>query len=371
MGVTPRTTNACPLAQINIGPQVFGTNFDDKIRALLALTDVRSRPNINALWRIAKDLEAVKLNIKFFGYELARTLAAALPVREGLAACDIGLASKACTQTDMESDWLAYWCGELKIPVVFHRKLWEFAYVLQALHEAGKLAPGMRAVGFGCGEEPIPSYLAARGVEVTVTDQPPEDETGKRWRKGGQHSTELGRTFHPALVDWERFERQASLEYVDMNNIPATLAGFDFCWSICAFEHLGSIERGLQFVERAMSVLKPGGVAVHTTEFNFLNDKETIDNWPTVLFQRRHFQMLHERLSAQGHRVAPLDFDVGSKPMDRFIDIPPYHHDWHEPMRREWGTDPNHLKVSVDGVASTCFGLNIIKGNDRGSESAA
>jgi hypothetical protein len=70
--------------------------------------------------------------------------------------------------------------------------------------------------------------------------------------------------------------------------------------------------------------MTPDFVAVHTTEFNFLADEYTIDDWPTVLFQKKHFRALAKRLESLGHRVAPLDFDYGSKPLDKFIDIPPY-----------------------------------------------
>jgi hypothetical protein len=333
----------------------------DPIQALLSLTDERSRPNINALWRIAKDMDALRLNVKFFGYQLAEQLAAALPVREGMAPQSVGLVSKACTQEDMESDWVACWCGELRIPLIFHRKVWEFAYVLQAFYEAGKITPGARGLGFGCGEEPIASYLASKGLSVTVTDLPPADRKVSGWANTHQHAGELRRAHHARIVDLETFERNASLEYVDMNDIPPGLRDYDLCWSICAFEHLGSIQRGLDFVENALAPLKPGGVAVHTTEFNFFNDKETLDNWPTVLFQRRHFRELASRLEQKGHRVAPLDFRVGSKPMDQFIDIPPFVHDWPEEARNDWGAIANHLKVNVDGFPCTCFGLTITK----------
>ena len=104
-----------------------------------------------------------------------------------------------------------------------------------------------------------------------------------------------------------------------MTAIPADLAGFDFCWSLCAFEHLGSIEAGLRFVEASLAPLRPGGTAVHTTEFNINANGPTIDNWPTVLFQRRHMEALAARLAAQGHQVAPFDFDAGDKPLDRFV----------------------------------------------------
>jgi SAM-dependent methyltransferase len=319
------------------------------------------RPNLGELNLALRNRDAVHLNLKFFGYELARQLAAALPPRTDTVARHVGLSCKASTQADMESDWVAHWCAQLHTPVVFHRKLWELAFLLQALHENDLLRPGARGLGFGCGEEPIPSYLAARGVAVTVTDLAADRAQSTGWAATGQHTTSIDKTFRAELVDRGAFDRLVDLRFVDMNAIPADLAGYDFCWSICAFEHLGSIEQGLRFVENAMATLRPGGIAVHTTEFNIDPRGETIDNWPTVLFQREHFTALAERLTAAGHHVAPLDFDIGDQPMDRFIDLPPWSHDLPAEWQRWHGAGP-HLKVGVDGFISTCFGLVIRKG---------
>ena len=128
-------------------------DLEKRFEELTALVDRRGNPNINALWRIAKDIDLIKLNIKFFGYEIARELAAALPIRQGLAPGHVGLKSKASTQSDLESDWVAYWASELRVPVVFRRKLWELAYVLQALWERGCIERGKRGLGIGCGIE--------------------------------------------------------------------------------------------------------------------------------------------------------------------------------------------------------------------------
>jgi hypothetical protein len=167
--------------------------------------------------------------------------------------------------------------------------------------------------------------------------------------------------FHPHLVAREDFDARVSLRHVDMNAIPADLAGYDFCWSICAMEHLGSIAKGLAFVRNSLDAIRPGGLSVHTTEFNFSNDLETVDNWGTVLFQRAHFEEIAAQLTAEGHYVAPLDFDVGNLPLDKFIDIPPYQHDWPDALHASWHTDAPHLKLSIDGFPATCFGLIVIK----------
>jgi 2-polyprenyl-3-methyl-5-hydroxy-6-metoxy-1,4-benzoquinol methylase len=329
-----------------------------KLHALEQLIDAQSRPNLRTLNVLANRIDTLSLSVKFFGYELARTLAEALPSCADVPVQSLALACKPSTQADIASDWVAHWCGQLQIPRVYHRKVWELAYVLQAIHTHGALRPGATGLGFGCGREPIASYLAARGVAVTITDQPPETMANQGWTRTGQYTSSSEDSFHPHLVDRDRFDDLVTLRHVDMNAIPTDLAGYDFCWSVCALEHLGSIEQGLSFVENTLNTVRPGGLSVHTTEFNFANDRQTIDNWPTVLFQRQHFESLAARLRARGHSVAPLDFDVGNQPLDKFIDLPPYLDHRESAQLRTWAKDGTpHLKLAIDGFASTCFGL--------------
>jgi len=336
--------------------------LNSQLDELLKLLGPNSQPNLTALTLRLRDLHNLALTVKFFGYELARELAEKLPPPQGQAPFAVGLQSKASTQADLESDWAAYWLAQLKVPRIFHRKLWEFAFVLQALWERDMIGLGRRGLGFGCGHEPIPSYLASRDVALTVTDIEPEQARSKGWINSDQHSTTIDSLYVPHLVDRETFERRVALRYVDMNAIPRELKEYDFCWSICALEHLGSIANGLSFIRNSLSTLRVGGVAIHTTEFNFLDDNQTIDNWPTVLFQRRHFTSLAAELRLEGHDVAELDFRVGDKPLDKFIDVPPFAHDLPQPIASEWGRSAAHLKISIDGFASTCFGLIITKG---------
>ena len=74
---------------------------EEKLAELLRLTQGSGQPNVNVLWRIAKDLEAIKLNIKFFGYQLAKELAQALPSREGLVFQPFDVSWKPSTQRDL------------------------------------------------------------------------------------------------------------------------------------------------------------------------------------------------------------------------------------------------------------------------------
>lgn len=253
------------------------------ISHLLEKVDEKSRPNhISALWHVLKDIEAIKLNIKYFGYDLLSRTAKALPVRENLSPIKINLACKPSTQADIESYWLAVWAGELKLPVVYVRKLWEFAFVLQSIYEHGFLNANSRGLGFGCGIEPIPSYLASKGVKITITDAPPENQVSEGWAKTNQHTSNIEKALYKHLVTDEQFWPNVDFRFVDMNDISGDCRNYDFCWSICALEHLGSIKKGMDFIENSLETLKPNGLSVHTTEFNFLHDDWTIDNWGTV-----------------------------------------------------------------------------------------
>jgi hypothetical protein len=40
------------------------------------------------------------------------------------------------------------------------------------------------------------------------------------------------------------FDALVDFDVADMNAMPDTLGQFDFVWSACAFEHLGSIRQG-------------------------------------------------------------------------------------------------------------------------------
>jgi hypothetical protein len=348
------------VAQAEAPPRALTGEDHDKLRLLLTLTNDLGQPNINELLVRVRDLDALALNVKAFGYRLARELSGTLhrpPIAEPI---HVGLGSKLSTQADLESDWARYWFSELQIAPLMHRKLWEFAWALQVLHDAGCLRPGQRGVGFGCGMETLSSYFARCGVDVVTTDLPPDDARATEWMRNNEYAPVPEAVHDPRLVDKETFLRRVRHRYVDMNAVPDDLTGFDFCWSICALEHLGSIEQGLQFIERSLDCLVPGGTAVHTTEFNIDPFGPTIDNWLTVFFQQGHMDLLEQRLAAKGHRVATFDFNPGDKPLDQFIDLPPWHDSTKGILASALGQS-HHLKVAADGFVVTCIGIAITK----------
>ena len=330
-------------------------------RVLPFLGDLRPRSE--------REAELVRWDIKVLASELARQHYAAglagpdAPVPPGPVA--IGLASRTCRQDDIQHEWLRHWCHALHMAPVYHRKPWEDCFILQALWEAGMIAPcpppGRRALGFAVGREALPAFLAAQGVAVLATDLDARDPRARDWIRSGQHTEAKARLFHPDLIGQERFNDLVEFRPVDMTRIPADLqaGGFDMVWSACAMEHLGTLERGMDFVLAAMRCLKPGGIAVHTTEYNLDQAGGTIGRGTTVLYQRRHLEALAARLAAAGHAMLPLDDAHGAGLMDRFVDLPPFAPGPGQAAPPLGATLPPHLRLSVRGYPVTSAGIII------------
>lgn len=305
-----------------------------------------------------RDINVMRWNTKVFGHHLASAHYTPESIDlTGSYPGDFSVTWQATKFEDFRRAWFLDACRELKVAPLLHRKLWEEAYVLKSLESTGLLRPGSRGLGFGCGEEPFASAFAARGVEVLITDLDPNSQAAAGWVESSQHATGVDKIFRPNLVNRAKFDSLVTFQCLDMNRIPSDLnAQFDFCWSVCALEHLGSIALGTEFVENSMAVLKPGGFAVHTTEFNFSNDDQTIDHGQTVLFRRKDIEALAQRLRDLGHIVYPLSFDVGSSPVDWFIDVPPYPGDAGFLDR---SLKALHLKLTIEGFPCTCYGMII------------
>ena len=256
--------------------------------------------------------------------------------------------SQMCTAAQMDEPAYADWVARMHRAPHRHRKQWEFVYIGRALEYYGALQAGKRGLGFGVGIEPLPAVFAAMGCEVVATDLDPNDQRSAIWSLTHQHGTALADLRDPSIVPNDDFDRLVRFESADMTRIPEHFRDFDFCWSSCAFEHLGSIQAGLDFVVNSLDTLKPGGIAVHTTELNLTSGFRTMSRGDTVLFRKRDFERLALVLDAQGHEVIPISFDQGEQPDDQFVDVPPYCSDV-------------HLKVALARYVTTSFGIIVRK----------
>ena len=256
--------------------------------------------------------------------------------------------NRLCTAEDFDTEAYQYWCDRIQEQPKFRRKQWEFVFICESLRAGGLLAPGRRGLGFGVGNEPLPALFGSDGCEVVASDLDPEGAAAKGWVAGNQYAGNRERLFRPGLCNREDFDRLISYRHVDMSRIPADLRGFDFCWSACSLEHLGSLDKGFDFIMASVDCLKPGGTAVHTTEFNVFSDDATVASGETVLYRRQDLERLRERVAAAGHTIGTIDYDPGTRLLDRFIDVPPY------------GTEP-HLKLLLMKFVTTSVGLVITK----------
>jgi len=271
------------------------------------------------------------------------------------------LRSQLCSAESLRSPELRAWADRLRPmwasgdedsrDVMLHRKMWEWLFIAEALRERGLLAPGRTGLGFGVGQEPLVALFADAGCDLVATDQPHGaavasgwTDSEVEWAGGLEHLNTHG------LCPDELFVRRVRFRPVDMNAIPDDLRGFDFTWSSCALEHLGTLGAGADFVVAQMECLRPGGVAVHTTEYLVGSNDETVEAGGTVFYRRRDIEALVERLRRAGHTI-DVDFTLGSTPEDLHVDVAPY-------------TDV-HLRTRLGDYETTSLALVISKGTGR------
>ena len=228
-----------------------------------------------------------------------------------------------------------------------HRKIWEWVFIAQALAERGQLDHGRKGLGFGVGQDPLAALFASEGCEIVATDMTAVHDADSPWLATNQHASGVAQLNQDGICDPSLFDRAVRFREVDMRNIPNDLRDFDFTWSACAFEHLGSLTAGEEFILRQMDCLRPGGYAVHTTEFNVSSDTATVGVGDTVLYRKRDLDYLVRVLRSLGHRV-DIDYETGTGPADLYVDHPP----WSSP----------HLKIQLGHYVATSMAIIIEKG---------
>jgi hypothetical protein len=254
-----------------------------------------------------------------------------------------------CLARDFYHPQFCAFCQSIGVPASLHRKLWEFGFIWHHLWAEGAIRSGASGVGFGVGREPFPSLFAKHGCKVLATDAPP-GSTDAGWTETGQHSSSINELFFPDIVYEKTFRENVRFEFCDMNAIGEGLRDYDFCWSSCSFEHLGSIANGLDFVVNSVEkVLRIGGVACHTSELNLSSNDNTLDSGATVLFRRRDVEELIDRLESRGHKVKRLPIEFGQSFIDLLVDLPPYSSDL-------------SLRLKLAGFVTTSFGIVITRG---------
>lgn len=236
---------------------------------------------------------------------------------------------------------------------ILHRKSWEYVYIALVLKERGMLEQGKKGLGFAVGTEPLPAYFASKGCSILATDLGMDNVAANNWISTGQNASgNIDILNRNNLCKKEIFMERVKYKNLDMNNIPDAIKDFDFCWSSCAIEHLGNLNKSKQFLKNMLKTLKPGGWAVHTTEFNLSSNEDTITEGDSVIYRKKDVQEIAKWLKREGHEIC-LDFSLGNKEGDLFTDQPPYYQ-----------INPKyHLRLNIGGYDSTSFGFVIRKHN--------
>lgn len=252
--------------------------------------------------------------------------------------------SQICTSGQFAEPTYDRLCREIGQDRLFHRKQWEYIYILRTLEQFCVLRPGCTGLGFGCGKEPLAAVMAKRGANVICTDIAPIEKGDAYWG-----STNVRDYFYEGICSWEIFEKKVRFRHVDMNEIPDDLGFHDFIWSSCSLEHLGSLQHGINFTLNANKCLKTGGIAVHTTELNISSDVETFESAGLSLYRKNDIYKLKSLVENQGNIFLPLNFTLGSAPIDQYVDLPPFNRN-------------KHLKLLIEEkYVTTSIGFIILK----------
>lgn len=241
--------------------------------------------------------------------------------------------SQMATEQQFYSKELCKWCEELKEPLSLHRQIWSWCYIAQVLKNEQMLEPGKRGLGFGVGNEPLPALFANYGCSVLATDlvKPRRSQINRK-----------------EICATDRFKDLVQVGLADMNRIESYLCEYDFVWSSASAHLLGDISNGFKFLRKSLDCLKPGGIAVHTLEYNLSSNWHSVTTGPLVVFRR--YDLIHFLLGLiqEGYEVYPLNLNPGSGAYDAYIDQPPYNRDY-------------HIKLSIFNLACTSMGIVIKK----------
>jgi SAM-dependent methyltransferase len=151
---------------------------------------------------------------------------------------------------------------------IIHRKDWEWALGIIAMKRFNKINKNSVAIGVGAGKEDVLFYLANKINHVYATDLYSE----LRWRKAATYDF----VTNPAKYAPFPYKQSAmTVLQMDATNLEFPSDNFDIAFSFSSIEHFGGENHSgaLKSLKEMERVLKPGGIAIITTEY-ILNSKE-------------------------------------------------------------------------------------------------
>ena len=207
------------------------------------------------------------------------------------------LKSQMCTKSQFFTKPHLYFMRCLKETPKLHRKQWEYTYILKALQERGFLVAHKKGIGIGVGTEPLPAYFVSRNISILATDNVKEAGQSAGWNKNKMFLSSKKDLNSRNLAKKQQLKKFLKIEYIDaFDAVKKYKEEFDFIWSTCVIEHFGGIAKGLSFLVSSLNVLKPGGISVHTMEFNIHSNDNTLVTDGLTIFRKRDIEQLAAEL---------------------------------------------------------------------------
>ncbi len=195
-------------------------------------------------------------------------------------------------------------------PARLHRKEWEFAQGVYGLRKLGCLSPRAAALGLGAGAEPIIFFLAGRLARVVATDLYAGEFSAQEADPRMLRDPEA---FAPFSYHRDRLE----VRRMDATAIDYSPESFDVVFSFSSIEHFGTRRAQRACLASIFRVLRPGGVAVLTTEV-------ILNAWGRHGDYFRVEELLDDLIPGAGFRLAGGDFSFATSraTLDGLVRLP-------------------------------------------------
>jgi SAM-dependent methyltransferase len=204
-----------------------------------------------------------------------------------------------------------------------NRKGYEWTHCLYGLHKLGAIHPEARALGVGCGREPILYYLADRVRHVVASDL----YGGEAWSANWGAEADIDVAFRPqAYCPRPAATERIGFTVADGTRLPFTAGAFDLVWSLSSIEHFGGHAAARGALLEMARVLKPGGIACVATELLLLPEYRHDE-----YFSRAELEALMQSVRPALEPTGPVAYE--SLPRAYLIDSQPLPQNRHRRRR--------------------------------------
>jgi SAM-dependent methyltransferase len=197
-------------------------------------------------------------------------------------------------------------------PGQIHRKDWEWALGIIAMKRFGKLNDDNTALGIGAGRELILFYLTNYLDHLYATDL----YSRKEW----ENFAPVDFLDNPSKYAPFPYDQSAlTVLRMDGTKLEFPSDSFDIVFSFSSIEHFGGANHSgaLKSLKEMERVLKPGGIAIVTTEY-IINNKDPPDLTNQFYNERTIHSHLIDRLEIM-KLVEPVDLTISQKTLDMSI----------------------------------------------------